>query len=97
MNLRGFLKQTVRYERKADTDEWGSPSYEPEVTVPARIEEKQKLVRDGDGTEVLATTRVLLLAEPEPRIGDHVNGQDVQARESIVDVGGTLLGWTVYL
>ena len=95
LNLRGFLKQTISLERLTGVDDWGTPSFAPAVTLPARKEEKQKLVRSTDGAEVLATTRVLVVDEVV--IGDRIDGRDVQARESVVDVGGRLLGWTVYL
>lgn len=73
----------------------GQATLTPARQIPARIEEKQKQVRDSTGSEILATTRVMLVEEV--KVGDRINGRPVVARENIVDVGGRVLGWTVFL
>lgn len=50
---------------------------------------------NAQGSEVLSTSRVMTVEELQ--LGDLVNGREVQARESIVDVAGKTLGWTLYL
>lgn len=95
MNLQGFLRQTVSWEAKTGESDWGDATFGDPVTLPARVEERQNMVRAAGGLQVLATTKVMLVQEVA--IGDRINGLDVQARESIVDVGGNVLGWTVYL
>lgn len=95
MNLKGFLRQTVSYERRTGEDDWNYPTFDDPVTLPARVEEKQNLVRAAGGQQVLATTKVMLAQEVQIR--DRINGLDVQARESIVDVSGRILGWMAFL
>lgn len=95
MNLRGFLKQTTSWEAKTGENDWGDPTYAAAVSLPARVEEKQRRVLNASGNEVLSETRVMLV--DEVAVGDRLDGSVVQARESIVDVGGNTLGWTVFL
>lgn len=95
MNLKGFLKQTTSWEAKTGESDWGDPTYAAPVTLRARVEEKQRRVLNAAGNEVLAETRVMLV--DEVAVGDRLDGKQVQARESIVDVGGNTLGYTVFL
>lgn len=96
MNLRGFLRQTTSWEAKTGENDWGDPAYATAVSLPARVEEKQRRVLNASGNEVLfSETRVMLV--DEVAVGDRLDGKQVQARESIVDVGGNTLGWTVFL
>lgn len=95
MNIKGFLKQTVSYEPKTGASDWGDSTFGAPITLPARVEEKQNMVRAAGGIEVLSTTRIMLVQEVQ--VGDRLNGLEVQGRESIVDVSGKTLGWTVYL
>ncbi len=94
-NLGKYLKQSVTVRRRGSRDFYGEITYEDPVTLPARLEEKQNMVRNNQGTENLSTTRVMTVAEL--KVGDLVNGLEVAARESIVDISGRTLGWTTYL
>jgi hypothetical protein len=95
VNIRRFLRQQVSYEARVSVDDWNRPTFAPAVTLPARVEETQAQVRSPGGVLVMATTRVMLAREVY--IGDKINGLEVQARKSIVDIAGKTLGWTVYL
>lgn len=99
MNITGFLKQTVTYNAKTGETAggWGNPAYGATVSLPARKVEKQRLMRNASGVEVLSTTEVLLGGALEPHVSDQIDGQEIQARESIVDFDGSIIGWTVYL
>lgn len=95
MNLKGFLRQTISWESKTGESDWGDSTYAAPVSLVARVEEKQRRVLNAAGNEVLSETRVMLV--DEVAVGDRLDGKQVQARESIVDVGGNTLGWTVFL
>lgn len=102
MNLRGFLRQTTLWEAQVKDgsgdpvlNDWSEPTYAAPASLPARVEEKQRRVLNASGNEVLSETRVMLV--DEVAVGDRLDGSQVQARESIVDVGGNTLGWTVFL
>ena len=90
------MNQTVRFERSTGTKDFsGKPAYDPPADVPARFAEKQQLVANATGAEVTSTAEALMAREP--RIGDKVNGRQVQSRKSIVARDGTVLGWKAYL
>lgn len=95
MNIKGFLRQTVAWQQKTGENEWGNAAYASPVVLPARVEKKQNMVRSPGGTEILATTRVMLIQEVD--IGDTLDGQEVQARENLVDIQGRVLGWVAFL
>lgn len=95
MNLQGFLHQTTSWEARVSENEWGDPIYASAVELQARVEEKQRRVLNAAGNEVLSETRIMLVDEVD--VGDRLDGAEVQARESIVDVGGNILGYTVFL
>jgi hypothetical protein len=94
--IRRFTNQRVRYRPAAGEDpRTGRTILGDEREIPARYEEHHRLVRTNDGSEVTATTEVLMLEEPA--LGSRIEGREVIARESIVDKGGRVLGWTAYL
>lgn len=97
IKLRGFLKQSVEVRRQSTEPGglYGPPDPLPPETHPARKEIKQRRIRSKEGNEVLASTKVMMLIELQP--GDLIDGEEIQDRENIVDIGGKVLGWTYYL
>ena len=96
MNLRGFLRQEISLERKISENDWGDATYSAPKIFPARKELKQKrVVSASGGEEITSTTRLLLV--DQVALGDKVDGEQVVAVESIVDVSGKTLGYTAYL
>jgi hypothetical protein len=96
VDLRRFLKQTVSYQRKTGENDRSEPLFgEPARTLPARVDEEQRAVRGAGGVEVVSTTNVMLVEEIQ--VGDKIDGLDVQARESMVDIDGATVGWIAYL
>lgn len=94
-NLRRYLRQSVSVRRREGTSEWGTPSYGDEEDFPARKEIVQRRIRNSEGTEVMASTKVMMLEELQ--VDDEIDGVSVQDRENVVDLRGRVLGWVYYL
>lgn len=95
MNIRKYLKQTASWEERTGENDWLEATYDDPVTLPARVEQIQRRVVATGGVEVLSETRVML--EQEVQTGDRIDGQQVQARENIVDLRGRVIGWRAFL
>ena len=56
--LRALLTRTVTIASASSRDAGGAATYGTAVTYPARVEHRQRQVKDGNGRDVLATTVV---------------------------------------
>lgn len=97
MDIAADLNGTVVWEAKTGEDDWGNPSHDPPVELPAFVDEAMRRVRTASGDEVTSTTTVLVAPTPGPNLGDRIDGRDVVARESITDIDGENRGWWLYL
>lgn len=97
--LRRWLNQQVTYTPSGGTNQFGEPIPGVPVEVRARFEERQNLVRTSTGAESLSTSEVLLEIEPELDAKIDGNGRErpIQARESLVDLRGRVVGWRAFL
>lgn len=91
------MRQTVQFQPKTGTSSTGSTTYGPVQQVKARYVEKMRQIRNASGSEVVSTSEVLMAATPEPKLGDKINGRQVQNRSSIVAKDGTVLAYKAYL
>ena len=104
-SIKRYLKQTIAYQGEGALDpSTGEPKRDPHtgeilpgepVSIPARYEEKQRYVRSAGGSEVTSTAEVLM--ETEPVLNGRINGRPIQARESLVDRRGRVIGWRAFL
>lgn len=95
VDLGPYLNQTVEYRPKTGTDGFGKTVLGPPEQVPARYVERQQLVRNATGQEVMSSAEVLM--KREPTIGSTINAKAVMNRASIVPKSGQVLGWNAYL
>lgn len=90
------LRQTVQYQGEGGRDPFtGEPAPGEPVNIPARYEEKQRYVRNAQGSEVASTAEVLM--ETEPVLNGRIEGRPIQARESLVNRQGQVIGWRAFL
>jgi hypothetical protein len=90
-----YMNQTVQFRPKTGTDGFGKATFGPVEAVPARFVEKQQLIRNANGQEVMSSAEALM--EREPKMGDTVNGRAVQNRKSLVAKDGTVMAWKAFL
>ncbi len=102
MKIKPFLKQTAVWERRTATSRFNDASYAAPTTIRVRKEVRERMLRASDtnpraadGVEKPSTTTYL--SEEEIGLGDKLDGQIVQARTSITDISGKIIGWTSYM
>jgi hypothetical protein len=102
MDLRRHLRQTILHKRRTGQTHDREVTYSEPEEIPARVEEKARLGSTGQGAEILATTNIIV--EAEVAIGDLVatdtaspRYEEVESRESYVDLAGRVLGYKLYL
>lgn len=93
--IAGFANQIVSLQRRESGDEFSGYTYADPEQIRARYEPNYGLRRTitGDSTEVES----LVLTEEAVALGDLIEGSEVRRIETIVDKGGTILGYQVYL
>jgi hypothetical protein len=65
MLIGAWLIHTVTRKRRSGIGSKGDPSFGSATTVRARVEFTRKLVRSSDGKEVVSTSSMALLDEPQ--------------------------------
>ncbi|MDP9488509.1 MAG: hypothetical protein M3Q49_22450 [Actinomycetota bacterium] len=95
-SIKRYLKQTVAYQGEGGRDPFtGEPVPGEPINIRARYEEKQRYVRGAQGSEVTSTAEVLM--EIEPTLNGKIEGRPIQARESLVNRQGKVIGWRAFL
>lgn len=96
--LSGWLNQSVSWERDVtDPDEpspeWEGRTFAAPVAIAARKEELVRERASFGGTEVRQAYTIWVGASPEIAVGDRVDNEIVQARQTLLDLGGTIVGY----
>lgn len=104
-SLRRHLRQRVLWKQWTGADQWDNATYSEPVEIPARVEEKVRLGSGGSGaggSTALATTNIIV--EADVRLGDLLAVdltdplfEEVETRDSYVDLGGQVRGYKCYL
>lgn len=97
-----FLKQKakiaimkVNEEGKPVLDQYGDPSYQPEVEVKCRRERKLRDVLSQTGSTVRSETTYYFDESISIRVGDRVDGKPIIDFEEYIDGDGKLVGYEV--
>ena len=94
MKITQYLNQTAQYEERLDSlDGWGQQSFNPPITIKCRYQTKHKLLKTKAGHEFIPVTEYM--TEQPLKLGDRIDGQELQAVESIQDFKRTI-GWKGY-
>ena len=95
MNIQRNLRQTVSWERKLEgdplTENWESALFAEPVRILARKEEGVRELRGTAGYELRQGNTIYVTEDVS--VGDRVDGEIVQARESLTRLGGETVGY----
>ncbi len=91
MNLKPFLKQPATFDKLLSRDPYGKPHFAPPLTIMARITTKVKT--NPQAQEVTLLEHSQILTDVPLAIGDRINGEELQAIETMVDFGGKTIGY----
>jgi len=92
--LEDYLNQTALWEFIKNSNEYNEKTFD-KTTINCRKEDKIKLVRDKDGTEVVSNSTVYC---KEPVKVEHkIDGGLVIAVGTLTDLLGEIEGYEVYL
>lgn len=98
-----YLNQRVLWKRRTGGDDWQGATYSDPVEIPARVEERVRVMGGAGGSEVRATNEVTVAEDV--RIGDFINWRDldpegsfdeVQTRNSEVDLFGGVEDYVLF-
>lgn len=91
-NILRYLKQTCVWEQRSDTpDSFGNWTYAAPQTIRCRHTTKTKQVNHPkDRTHVDVT---IYWTIEEIKIGDRINGEEIMARQNVVDRSGRIVYW----
>lgn len=90
-----FLNQTVTYQAFQSVNNRDDPTYSATMTVPARIVEVDREHYGKDEDVRQSRTKVLLAFQPSLR--SLIAGREVIQVDSMVTVGGSVVGWRAVL
>lgn len=95
-----YLNQTVQIRRKTGVDGYGKALYAAAVTAKARVEFKNRLVREAGGNQVVSSAQVYLMdacgAEDRVFLPD-ASERTVISIEEVPGLGGETLYRMVHL
>jgi hypothetical protein len=89
--ITAYLNQTVTLQRQGAVDRYGQPTF-TSVTLPARVQQRMKMIRTSEGDQVVSDATVFLRPDvsPAPQVRDRVvfNGKAyavlaVQAKQGL--------------
>ena len=95
--IEDYLGQRVLWKRKTGTNDWGDIAYSEPQEIPARVEERVRIMGGTGGSEIRATNEVYVTEDV--KIGDLINWRDldpdgrfdeVQTRNSENDLFGEI-------
>lgn len=89
-----YLNQTVTLKSVTATSEYGQPT-RTTSSIKARKEQKQRLIRDKYGKEVISSTTVFL--KECVSVDDMIDDMPVIDVRDMVDKGGRIVGREVFL
>lgn len=89
--LTSWLNQTVSWESLTSTDAWNTPTYGAPSTIAARKEESRREASGPGGLEIRQGN--LVWVEEDIAVGDKVDGEIVQGRNSLTDMDGITVGY----
>lgn len=89
-----YLNQSATYETFKSTDLYGTPTYNPAVTIRVRKRKTSSSAITGHG-EVVDIKNVLH-TDSVVSVGDKVDGCVVQAIEELVNYAGIVIGTVMY-
>ena len=70
--ITSYLGQTVSLERRTGSTTYGEPVWSAAATLPARVQQKVKMVRTTEGVEAISNAQVFLAAGTAVSPGDRV-------------------------
>ena len=83
----GKLNQTILYKRRTGVSDTGRPLYEPPVSVPCRLEDDRRLVRNEQGQEVVSESVLFTDFRVYPQDAFEVDGKDIRVIQVSNKVG----------
>ncbi len=98
-----YLNQRVLWKKRTGGDDWQGVSYAAPVEIPARVEERVRVMGGTGGQETRATNEVFVTEDV--RVGDLVdwrpdetgeNFDEVQTRNAEVDLFGEVEGYVLF-
>lgn len=100
-------QQLTYWEPTGETDIFGNPSWLPPEVLPCRWQDKQQMIRDKTGNQVVSESEVWVMAEinPQGRLFRGVSEELIPPSGSyeprkigeLVACGGVIAGWKVWL
>lgn len=103
LNFASTHRDTITYYAKIGENDWSEPVFADPVTLRARVEKKQRMVRSPGGNALPSDTLVEVGPYPEIHAGDRIDvgygdeARDVMTVDMVKDFWGRILGWRVYL
>ena len=89
------MNQTAVWKHKTGTNEYTESIYAPEASIPARIEERVRLVKDKTGNQVISRSTVFTMAQI--KVDDLVDGKVALAVNNNTGLDGSIEGYEVML
>jgi hypothetical protein len=98
MNIQRHLNQSVQWKSKTGSDSWEGDTYGDPIEIPARVEERARVVAGVGGAEVRSVTEAYVVADV--RIGDQVDFgagfETIEARNTEVDLAGNFSHYVLF-
>lgn len=94
MNLLPLLNQTTAWRAASSTNDRDDVTYAAPVTLRCRSEAKLRDIIGKDGEVTTATNKLTMLQEVS--LGDLLDDRQVIMLDSMVTVGGQVVGWIAY-
>jgi hypothetical protein len=89
--LTPWLKQSVSWEARTASDSWEGDTYADAATILARKEESRRESSGPGGLEIRQTN--LVWVEEDVAVGDKIDDEIVQGRNSLTDMDGATVGY----
>ena len=93
MKITKYLIHTATFQERTGEDRWGKQTFAATTTIKVRRSTKQKLLKTQTGHELIPVTQYM--TEQTIKLGDRIDGQEIQGVESIEDFKGTI-GWKAF-
>jgi hypothetical protein len=71
-----MMVQTIQWERRTGTDEYGAPLYGASTTLTCRVVDKERMTRNTAGQEMVSTVTIYILGAPGIEMEDRITLDD---------------------